>query len=361
VRKGKFRVGALLSSGLLFTTVIFGQTPGSKDLPPSAYMHPQQLVSVAPGRRLNLYCIGEGSPTVLFDSGLGDGTSSWRSVQGVVAKTTRACSYDRANYFYSDTVQRNATAQAAVDDLLALVNSANLGEHIVLVGHSRGGLNARLFAYEHLDRLAGLVLVDPTITQRLAPASTQDYVRQYESYLMRGQQLRGCYEAASQHVPRIDDLDSLHCLDDVDPKSTSEERALIDAMRLLEARPSFQATLFSERQHLFYPIDAAGDSTDGALIAQHRRSLGDLPFVLIAADWFKSASFKGKPSKEQISFLQWNMGQMRELAGESHRGQLVAAASKHYVQQERPDLVIDAIERVLQQAHGSQSHAVNSP
>ena len=179
--------------------------------------------------------------------------------------------------------------------------------------------------------------------------------------VVRGQQLRGCYEAASQHVPRIDDLDSLHCLDDVDPKSTSEESALIDAMLLLEARPSFQATLFSERQHLFYPIDAAGDSTDGALIAQHRRSLGDLPFVLIAADWFKSASFKGKPSKEQIRFLQRNMGQMRELAGESHRGQLVAAASKHYVQQERPDLVIDAIERVLQQAHGSQSHAVNSP
>lgn len=96
-----------------------------------------------PWRRLNLYCIGEDSPTVLFDSGLGDGILSWCSVQGVGAKSTRAYSYDRANYFYSDTVQRKATAQAAVGDLLGLIDSANLGDRIILVGHSRSGLNAR--------------------------------------------------------------------------------------------------------------------------------------------------------------------------------------------------------------------------
>jgi len=105
---------------------------------------------------------------VLFDSGLGDGTLSWRGVQGEIAKTTRACSYDRANYFFSDAVDRRATAQAAVDDMLALIDRAHLGDRVVLVGHSRGGLNARLFTYEHTNRVRGLVLVDPTVTEQLA-------------------------------------------------------------------------------------------------------------------------------------------------------------------------------------------------
>jgi probable addiction module antidote protein len=35
------------------------------------YLKPQRLVGVEPGRRLNVYCLGHGSPTVIFDSGLG--------------------------------------------------------------------------------------------------------------------------------------------------------------------------------------------------------------------------------------------------------------------------------------------------
>ena len=38
---------------------------------PTAYLHPQRLVAVQGARRLNLYCLGQGSPTVLFDAGGG--------------------------------------------------------------------------------------------------------------------------------------------------------------------------------------------------------------------------------------------------------------------------------------------------
>ena len=338
---------------LLVCATAIAQT---SELPPaSAYLHPQSMVPVAPGRRLNLYCTGKGAPTVLFESGLGDGTLVWRALQGKIAATTRVCSYDRANYFYSDTVERAATAQASVDDLLALIDQAHLGDRVILVGHSRGGLNARLFTYEHTDRVAGMVLIDPTITEQLAPATTRNYVHKYENYLKAGEQLRDCQQMAMQQQLRIDRADPLRCLDTFDDHQAPDEKALADATRSMETRPIFQGTLFSEREHLFYPIDDHGDSTDGRSISSTEHSLGDLPLVVIGANWFKSSTFKGKPTAEQEQFLAWHVDQMQRIARESTRGQFVEVGSKHYVQRERPDVVMAAILRVLELARASQS------
>ncbi len=289
---------------------------------------------------------------MLFDSGMGDGTLGWRTVQGEIAKTTRACTYDRANYFFSDVVERRATAQAAVDDLLALIDNANLGDRVILVGHSRGGLNVRLFTYEHSSRVAGLVLVDPTVTEKLSPKTTANYVHKYENYLARGQQLENCRRAAQQHVLKPDGEDLLKCLDTIDNQQDPNERLLAQTIRSMEAHSIYQATLFSERQNLFYPIDSDGDSTDGRSIALAEHSLGDLPLAVISADWFKSITFKGTPTPEQRSFLSWNSEQMRHIAEESTRGQFIQVPSRHYVQKERPDVVVAAIEHVINLCRG---------
>ena len=66
------------------------------------YTHPQQLVEIAPGRRLNLYCTGSGSPTVVMDAGFGASAWLWVLVQPAVAGLTRVCSYDRAGEGWSD-------------------------------------------------------------------------------------------------------------------------------------------------------------------------------------------------------------------------------------------------------------------
>lgn len=52
---------------------------------------------------------------------------------------------------------------------------------------------------------------------------------------------------------------------------------------------------------------------------------------------------------------------MHQLVNESNRGQLVVAASRHYVQQACLDLVIDAIQKVLNQARGAERSAAKSP
>src|SRR6058998_690879 len=68
----------------------------------AVYTRPGRIVAAADGARLNLYCMGSGSPTVIFDSGWEDWAPAWAKVQPEVAKFTRACSYDRAGVGFSD-------------------------------------------------------------------------------------------------------------------------------------------------------------------------------------------------------------------------------------------------------------------
>jgi pimeloyl-ACP methyl ester carboxylesterase len=78
-------------------------------------------VAVDGTRRLNLFCLGNGSPVVIFEAGLGGDSLDWRNVQGGVARFTRACSYDRASYGFSDAATRPSGAANAMDDLHRLV------------------------------------------------------------------------------------------------------------------------------------------------------------------------------------------------------------------------------------------------
>src|SRR3954466_3037061 len=74
---------------------------GGSSPPDTVYAQPGKLVPVN-GFRLNLYCLGSGSPTVVFDSGWEDWAPAWSKVQPEVAKFTRACSYDRAGAGFSE-------------------------------------------------------------------------------------------------------------------------------------------------------------------------------------------------------------------------------------------------------------------
>jgi pimeloyl-ACP methyl ester carboxylesterase len=159
-RKQRFAAMTFLGSFLIAAAYQAHAADGDP-VPAARYLQPQKLVEVEPGRRINLLCMGHGSPAVLLDSGLGDSSSSWREVQAELSKRTRVCSFDRAGYGFSDPANKPATAQAAVDDMSALMDQASLGTKIILVAHSLGGMHALLFAFEKPQRVAGMVLVDP--------------------------------------------------------------------------------------------------------------------------------------------------------------------------------------------------------
>ena len=131
-----------------------------------AYPPPGQMIDVS-GYKLHLYCMGEGTPTVILDAAFPAQVSNWVWVQPQIAKTTRVCAYDRPatvgpaeERSRSDPTPEPVTAADGVADLAALLAAADVRGPYVLVGHSYGGLIARLHASTYPDVVAGVVLED---------------------------------------------------------------------------------------------------------------------------------------------------------------------------------------------------------
>ena len=112
--------------------------------------------------RMWLSCTGSGSPTVVFDAGLGTGGETWSGIRPTVARTTRSCVYDRAGIGQSEAPPgaRTTTVGGRADELMRLLAAARIDGPLVLVGHSYGGMVAQLTAHRHPDRVVGVVLVD---------------------------------------------------------------------------------------------------------------------------------------------------------------------------------------------------------
>jgi pimeloyl-ACP methyl ester carboxylesterase len=112
------------------------------------------------GHRIQIECRGVGSPTVVMDSGLNMTMETWGRVPADVADFTRVCTYNRAGLGYSDSGPKPRTSKTIVNELDALLVKAGVTGPYVLVGHSVGGLNVRLYASEHPDKVVGMVLID---------------------------------------------------------------------------------------------------------------------------------------------------------------------------------------------------------
>lgn len=287
-----------------------------------------------PGKRFNigaegasLYmhidCMGQGTPTVVLDSGLGDSFISWQKVQPQIAKFTQVCSYDRAGIGYSDSSPRPRTSKVIAEELNALLQRAAISPPYILVGHSMGGYDVRVFAGLYRNEVAGVVLVD-------ASHPHQEKRLPVELSGMEGSWLR---EAEFLEftmpfgIPRFLGL--------------CEEDAWARA-----AECNFHTEREGVKEMKAFSESAAQAAASG--------SLGDLPLIVLSHDPDRSSADLPpnlvKPTNDAWEAMQ------EEMAHLSTQGsQIIVRNSGHYIQVDRPDVVIDAVRKVVDQARASQT------
>ncbi len=146
-------IGVLALTGAIYQAVATARDRRS-------YPPPGQLIDVG-GYKLHIFCMGEGSPTVILDHVGAGNSAQWALVQPEIAKTTRVCAYDRAGFGWSDPGPAPRDARQNVQELHTLLTNTHIAPPYVLVGHSFGGDVARLYADQYRDQVIGMVLVDP--------------------------------------------------------------------------------------------------------------------------------------------------------------------------------------------------------
>ncbi len=310
----------------------------------ATYTQPQRMVEVEPGRRLNLYCTGTGSPTVVLESGLGATISNWGFVQPAIAHETRICAYERAGLGFSDAATRASDSKNIVDDLHRLLVAAAIKPPYVIVGHSYGGMNVRLYADTYPSDVVGMVLVDPTVEdQTEAYRALDPQKRTAEKYYADTvepdlRDRRECVVAASTGFVLGSELFK-KCIDDPFPQYSEAVNASNQRQEMRQA--ALQAEL-SENEQVFR---ASADQVRAA-----RRPYGKLPLVVLTSGPRPPPKDPLTPEAQTLSVARRGLwiALHDEVAKLSTRGvNEVVAGAGHNIQLDKPLAVVDAIVRVL--------------
>jgi len=308
---------------------------------------PHQLVDIG-GRRLNLFCMGSGKRTVLFDSGGSDWSVIWALVQPAVAREARACSYDRAGLGHSDAAPMPRTPISIVEDLHSLIAVAKLPTPLVLVGHSLGGFNVKLYAALYPQDVAGLVLVDPSeersdervrniLRTRFGPslASRSELLDQtFLTFLV--DRYRRCAELARDKPLDPASPDYRRCSDPVRPLLGPE----IAAERLrIQVTPTYQAAQASEIVNSVY-----GDPRGAPVYKDLFRpgAFGNRPLIVLTHGRYNPAD--PLDSASQAAGLALHLETTRLSRGGIHR---TVPDSSHNIEVDAPGAIIGAVHDVL--------------
>ena len=120
------------------------------------------VFSCRPIAKFNTLIKGSGSPTIVFESGLGTLLSNWDEIQTSISANYKTISYDRKGLGESQATDIPRTIENLVKDLDLLISQNKINGPIILVGHSLGGHIVRKYQQSFPSKVAGLFLIDPT-------------------------------------------------------------------------------------------------------------------------------------------------------------------------------------------------------
>ncbi len=320
---------------ILFCVPIFGLLFQFLSTKIDDYLYPAPGDFVDIGNcKIHYQSIGDGNPTVIFDSGIGLCSLEWSLVQPEVSKFTRTVSLDRSGYGWSEKSPFPKNSEQTVKELHLVLEKANIPPPYILVGHSLGGINMQLFAHSYPDEVIGMVLVDSSHENQ-----TDRLPKDPDSLIKLNKLI------ASPLVPYLTlfgiDRFMTHCL----PKT---KKTFNDAMRAFpeKTRKAYAAKIFTYKTTSSFQDENNRFKESLSQIRDKDIHMNDKPLIVITAGKFVMPypEIKGI-SKEWLSKTQieWNKMQ-KELANRSCIGkQVIAESSDHVITRNQPQLIIDSI------------------
>jgi pimeloyl-ACP methyl ester carboxylesterase len=321
------------------------------------YARPGQLVAVQ-GTRLNFYCMGAGSPAVVFESAFADWSPAWAVVLPRIAAWTRACVYDHAGAGFSDPGPMPRTNVRIANELHQALHNAGVAGPYILVGHASGGNPARTFAQLYMAETAGLVLVEFDASD-LESKAMQD--EDHAGNASGIAELRRCRDAVAAGGPLPSASWPKH------PDWTCSQLFFFRGLPETEFSPELNAALLKIAQSKVPLYDAALSEWEQlprteAWLQQHNQSLGSRP-IRVLTTGNHAVHFLPAPNAHDPKHLEYErqigFAQARLLALSSNAKQIFVPNSSEYVQFDAPDTVVDAIREVYTQSGKAATSLTN--
>ena len=299
------------------------------------------------GHKMHLYRTGNGGPTVVLEAGAGAFSLDWYFVQREVEKFTTVCSYDRAGHAWSELGPRPRTMRQAVADLHRLLAQAGISGPLVMVGHSYGGMLVRVFAADYPDQVAGMVLVDSSFENSFGNINGK-IVRSWDDVKPRVVPAARAKINDDERVLTAPELEGYQQFLKWAGPPTIED----PFTRLPEPIQKIRLWAMSLPQSNVTDYNPYGSEEAILLFADRLRiehPLGKKPLVVLTRKSKAHTPEQGATQKDMERMEQVRVEGERSLANLS--GNSVFAESDypvHEIQLTQPDLVVSAIQNVLE-------------
>ena len=269
---------------------------------------------------------------MLFESGFGGDSLAWYKVRPALSQRSRTCAYDRAGAGFSDPAPGPRDGAAIARDLDQGLRAARIAGPFIVVGHSSGGLCARVFAALRPRDVVGLVLVDPSVPyqdRRLA-ARFGPGAGSLQGLIDRAGR---CLAAARAGALPSSDPALKVCVPTPGPDGAA------NAARLKQARdPGKWIDQISELETLWAATSAEAKASAPALT--------DKPLIVLTAD----GTYAGEQAAARAVIDAFWSELHQEVAALSSRGREERVDySSHMMMFDRPDAIVAAVDDVAGQ------------